>query len=71
MLMEDLRVKASLQGIDLDKAVKEGTKKQSATKGLMFGDPKDYENMIKAERKELTNKMKSKIKGTLGSALKG
>ena len=62
-----MRFEASLQGVDLDKAVKEKQgyqtintvdgKTMEVGPDFMFKDPKEYEHLSQEERVELTKKM--------------
>ena len=58
---DELRSRAALAGVDLDKAI--GDSRSGS--GTLFGDPSEYSNLSPEERGELTKKMKQKIQGGL------
>lgn len=58
--IRDMKFSAILHGADPKDL--EGKEMPSVTQkdNLLFGDPKDYENMSDEKRKEISDKMKSK-----------
>ena len=63
-VFNDWKFQAQLHGIDLDKVEKEAVAEKEETE-MLFKEPGAYDHLTMEERKELTEKMKMKFKGTV------